>query len=226
MALRGHRLGTILRKFGMSSADCFHQDSKWIITSLKAEYKKQAMVSHPDLASESNKAEASKKFIQMRQDYEEAMKLLEGGIRPVDVQHAAHPSQASGGPSASMRYPEAGQSWQYQESKRQEPEFDFLTVLKGRLLVFSTLFTFYYFFPEFLALSAGSTMKWHAGSGVRRFSEAPKDEAPAAPPKKKVEVKVQRKVDPFYEKRGIKKQSTKYSPRGSAGPKLSKSNQV
>lgn len=225
MALRGaNRLGIILRKFGIPAGDVAKQEPQVLKSALKVEFMKQAKESHPDLASEADKEEAQQKFIRLRQDYEEAVKLLESGVRPSWSQQAGSTHRQQGGDpfaqAGSVHYTSeqhgaAGRPWnEYQEPPRQEQEFDFATRMKGRLILATGSIFFFFGMREFLAYSAGGTMKWHPGSGVRRYAEVgPVSDSPIPVPIK-TDVKVQRKVDSFYAKRGVKDKTTEYRPRG------------
>jgi len=222
-------LGTLLRGFGLTPLEIVGQEPKAAMVTLKTEFLRQAKEIHPDVVKDDEKADAQAKFISLHRNYEEAAKLLGSGVRPLEPT-AGWSSQ---GAAAHMRFAHRRDydHDQHYTPPPSEPEFDTATKLKGRLVVGSVFVFFYYFMVEFLANSAGSTLKWHPGNGVRRYatveeiSEEKKKETEAKKEKAKEKAKERenekrdRGLDSFYTKRGIRNEKRVYAPRG-CGPSI------
>jgi len=206
------------------------------MSALKSAYRDRAKEQHPDRAPDAEKAEASQKFVQLNSDFDEALKLLEAGVRP--VAGWTSPSSQYGSAAGEAH---AGPTWQHPQhfSARpfvhsQPPQFDTYTRVKGHLIVWSSLFVFLTCFREFLVGTAGSTWAWTPSSSlnpfwVRRFKDEwasevqekkKEDKAKDAERRKKqLPQKTERGVPSFYQKRGISNVRKQYSPRGH-GPSL------
>lgn len=236
---RGTRLAVLIRNFGLCPVEFIssaNNEQKQMMTSLRAEYRRLAKENHPDMAPADQKEQASDKFVKLKNDFEEAHKLLESGIRPVGASTSgpsatrwqatsAGSAAAGGGPMGNVWYEPAPHWQEKQWEKSKPPEFDFATKMKGRFVVGSGLILFVYFMREFGAAFAGSTFAWHPGTGTRRYggqqeSAAAVRQEAADKPKVKPQVVPERKpVDSFYTKRGISGTKKNWQPRG-YGPSL------
>lgn len=225
---RGPRLATLLKSFGLCPIEVAKQERKTNIVSLKTAYKQMAKEHHPDKAAEGEQAEATRRFTELATDFEEALKMLESGIRP---------GQAPGGtsgPSAGM--PGAGPTyedrrWEYHaQFKHRAPDrFDLQTRIKGNLIFWTSFFGFLVGLREFLVWSAGSTYAWNRPatmsiSEVRRYKgnwtedveeRAKESAAKEEPPKvKEMASKKDRGVSSFYQRRGVSNARRSSKPRG------------
>merc|ERR1712232_908718 len=106
----------------------------------------------------------------------EAKKLLENGVRLSDSLAWQHQESSHNPKSSASRQMGAADAWAYKPytAPPPEPTFDILTQVKGWTIVITSLTIFSYAMREFLANSAGGTMKWHPGTGVRRFGHIEK----------------------------------------------------
>mmetsp|Transcript_58050 Transcript_58050/g.138139 ORF Transcript_58050/g.138139 Transcript_58050/m.138139 type:complete len:235 (-) Transcript_58050:104-808(-) len=223
MAARSLKLSILLKGFGMSPAEFARKEPKVVLTSLRSEYFRLAKATHPDLAPAAEKESAEKKFVALRQQFEEAQQLLESGVVP-SSSTAAHGSARYGTSSAS----DAEQSqredihvYYYHPAWHGDPkpavEFDTWTKMKGRLLVLSVSLALIAFLKECGAAFAGHTFAWHAGTSVRRWDSFKGEKSAEEPPKEKIRRQdtSERGVDSWYQKRGVSNTRKNYVPRGS-----------
>mmetsp|Transcript_42405 Transcript_42405/g.76985 ORF Transcript_42405/g.76985 Transcript_42405/m.76985 type:complete len:230 (+) Transcript_42405:65-754(+) len=212
MAVRSARLASLLKGFGLCPIESAKMEPKKMISSLRSEYFRRAKETHPDLSTESHaKEEASKRFVALREQFEEAQRLIESGVMPSSTPYAsAHTADTSYREGQTVYYYHP--SW---ESTKPVVEFDLMTRMKGRLLVFSVAVALFYILKEFGAAFAGITFAWHPGTSVRRwdsFTGEKEAEVVKAPIVRK-DTK-ERGVDSFYQKRGMSNTKKKYVPRG------------
>lgn len=226
---RGPRLALLLRNFGLTPADMARAhgaDPKETISEVKAAFHRLAKEEHPDLAPDEGKDKAADRFVQLRGDFEEAIKLLENGVRPV-VLGSDHPSwqQQARGPRP-MYKPVQNMRQEYFQH-RKEQQFDMQTRVKGNFLFWGGLTLFLMGMREFLVWSAGSCYAWSAPSGadpfyIRRFqgtwdNEAKvkvKEDQAQEEAKPKYVAPKERGLDNFYQKRGISNKRRQTQPRG------------
>mmetsp|Transcript_75530 Transcript_75530/g.149300 ORF Transcript_75530/g.149300 Transcript_75530/m.149300 type:complete len:241 (-) Transcript_75530:58-780(-) len=234
---RSVRLTTLLRGFGLCAQEFAATQPKAVIAAVRTEYHRLAKEQHPDHVPEVQKAEATKRFIQLQGNFEEVVKLLEAGVRPAGT--VASSAESSGG-STGARYVHPQYVWPthvhqaYEDSKPQE--FSLMTRVKGASIILGSLVGFFFGLREFLVWSAGTTFAWNppqnSGSLFRRFRDdwasevkqtiAQQKEQEAVKAKvleKKAPAKKERGVDEFYQKRGIRNEKRKTQPRG-LGPSL------
>mmetsp|Transcript_116630 Transcript_116630/g.249372 ORF Transcript_116630/g.249372 Transcript_116630/m.249372 type:complete len:247 (-) Transcript_116630:16-756(-) len=232
----GPRLAVLLKGFGLSPVELAGKESKEAVVTLRSHYYQLAKELHPDRASPERKADASEKFAALTNDFDEALGLLEAGVRPW-VPDASPGSYAHGqevGSAERWRY-NPQQVWQERERPfvhRQAPVFDTKTRVKGHLIVWSGLFFFCCFMREFLVWSAGSYFAWSMPQSmnifwVRRFQDEWTDTAKADRERQpsaeevatklkvaKIAQKKDRGLDNFYQKRHISNTRKHYEPRG------------
>lgn len=240
-ATRNARLMALLHGFGLNSAKLADQQPKAVMATLRAEYYRLAKERHPDRVPEEQKAEASERFVQLQNDFSEAVKLLEAGIQPWRLPPMGGMQP---GPGRKMYAPPSyggygyGQGHNFQHLEPQE--FDTKTRIKGHVVVWSSLFVFFCFFREFLVWSAGSTGAWNPPKElsllkIRRYRDdwveekdtkkKEEEEAAKAALREKQKKaafqakKTDRSVGDFYQKRGISNVRRKTEPRG-LGPSL------
>mmetsp|Transcript_29240 Transcript_29240/g.67314 ORF Transcript_29240/g.67314 Transcript_29240/m.67314 type:complete len:229 (-) Transcript_29240:164-850(-) len=215
MAVRSARLASLLKGFGLCPVELAQMEPKKMMSSLRSEYFRRAKETHPDLASESTaKEEASKNFVLLRERFEEAQKLIENGVVP-----SLSAAQTSFSSSGSAPFRDAQTVYYYHPSWNPSPkpvvEFDSMTKLKGRLLVFSVALALCAFLKEFGAAFAGISFSWHPGTSVRRWDSCPSADAAEVPKAPIVRQDTrERGVDSFYQKRGVSNTRKKYVPRG------------
>lgn len=195
------RLASLLLRFNLSHApraDAAVQGGN-LVADLKAEYLRLAKECHPDRAPDERKREAAEGFMQLQQEFEEAMKLLEAGVRPSAWNYGPESSTYSA-PVGAQRWTPTSSGveftapryepppWSelhrpYREQPKQE-EFSLMTRIKGHMALWGGLFIFFSALREFLVWSAGSTFAWQPPANlnpfwIRRFddkwSEAPKE---------------------------------------------------
>eukprot|EP00929_Paragymnodinium_shiwhaense_P063022 TRINITY_DN31516_c0_g1_i5.p1 TRINITY_DN31516_c0_g1~~TRINITY_DN31516_c0_g1_i5.p1 ORF type:complete len:216 (+),score=44.70 TRINITY_DN31516_c0_g1_i5:116-763(+) len=172
LAARSFRLAYLLNRFGVSASEAARQDSKALAKLLRIEYHKLAQEKHPDKFAPAEKEQAADGFVQLHNDFSEAIELIEAGVS-VSLQGTA----AATGTYQARTYDAS----QWQEvprpfQPRPVQEFDGWTRAKGHMVLWTGLFTFFYVMREFLVWSAGSTGSWYAPSGfnpfwVRRFKD-------------------------------------------------------
>lgn len=209
------RLLTLLRRFGIQSAELADKDPKAIIASVRAVYFRRAKEEHPDLAPEERKSEAKEKFVKLQQEFSETIKLLEEGIRPGGDVHPANAASMPGDPNL-RRTAHWRSEYQFHDARtwastggladehkpRQKIEFDTVTRLKGMSVLVTGVVIFGYVLREFLVWSAGHQFAWYGPSRnsgflrVRRFKDewdnvAKKDREPKS--NRKEQQQMQRK---------------------------------
>jgi hypothetical protein len=230
------RLTSLLRTFDLPLESVTQQDRKSVIASVRAEYLRRAKEEHPDLAPTEKKDEASQKFKKLHEEFTETTQLLEDGVRPgvfVPPSGQETTSQTIRRPFSHPISPEKSEPGpRYPVTKT--PEFDMATRIKCNLIFWSGLFVFMMGMREFLVWSAGSTYAWSRPANlnpfwIRRFQnewvdDAAKERSSLSKAEmkakvqekvKKLEVKKDRGVDEFYQKRRISNVKRKYTPRGS-----------
>lgn len=201
------------------------------ISTVRAAYYRLAKEQHPDRAPEAHKEEASKCFMRLRNDFEEAITLMEQGIRPKGAGGATTGSWQHQQPGARPAYnPPVWEEGHQPFQHRAVQKFDLYTRVKGNLIFWSGLFVFLTGFREFLVWSAGSCYAWSSPSDlnpfwVRRFKDewteesakervAKKTPEPEKPEVQKERARRDRGVSNFYQKRGISNVRRKTEPRG------------
>mmetsp|Transcript_56097 Transcript_56097/g.121345 ORF Transcript_56097/g.121345 Transcript_56097/m.121345 type:complete len:239 (+) Transcript_56097:71-787(+) len=234
LAGRGPRLAALLHRFGISAIELAHQEPKATVALLRSRYYQLAKESHPDRAPMARKVEANETFTRLNEDFEEAVKLLEGGVLPL----AARGDSTGAGSQATQKYrPEMYQTRVWTPTPKME--FDLKTRVKGHLVFWSGLFVFLSLLREFLVYSAGHGFAYRPPADynvfwIRRFSntwsleeQKHRETKQAEEVDKKVKAKAvaveipkERRVDDFYLKRGISNSRKRYSPRGSGGNHL------
>jgi len=240
--VRGVRLATLLRGFGLCPRELSQQEPKLALARLKAAYRDKAKEEHPDRAPTQEQSAAQERFIRMNDEYAEALKLIEAGVVPVSGWSApdAHDATAGHHPGWQQSGFQPGHPLHASRvfKHSEPPQFDTYTRVKGHLVLWSSLFVFFTFLREFLVGSAGGTWMWCAPSSlnpfyIRRFKDEwmedaqtkrQADEEAKRQREKKLAKdasnrKVERGVPSFYQKRGISNVRKKYEPRG-LGPSL------
>lgn len=168
----------LVRGFGLSPSELATQNQQLIIATVKKEFQRQALETHPDLAAAEQKLDAAEKFVQLREDYEEAKKLLESGVRLSEsiawephghVRVRQEGSAYEPHTTRQMRYADES-AYRAYTPPPPEPTFDIVTRIKGITIVVTFLTVFGYALRELLAASCSGTMKWYPGTGVRRMS--------------------------------------------------------
>ncbi|OLP79259.1 Cell growth-regulating nucleolar protein [Symbiodinium microadriaticum] len=235
-SLKAVRLSTLLRGFGLCPVEISKQESKSAISFLKAAYRDKAKEQHPDLAPRDEQAEAEKKFVKLSTEFNEAVKLLEAGVQPVERARVVDLNPGAQAGAAHAAWHPHFQSADWRTVNRQfvhseQPKFDTYTRVKGHLIVWSSAFIFFSLLREFLVGTAGGMWAWYPPQDlnpfwVRRYHGAWSDkdkpekreqQQPSGPPQVKREK--DRPVSEFYAKRHVSKVRKKYSPRGH-GPSL------
>eukprot|EP00930_Biecheleria_cincta_P089312 TRINITY_DN78594_c0_g1_i1.p1 TRINITY_DN78594_c0_g1~~TRINITY_DN78594_c0_g1_i1.p1 ORF type:complete len:257 (+),score=49.58 TRINITY_DN78594_c0_g1_i1:102-872(+) len=243
--VRGVRLATLLRSFGLCPRELSQQEPKLALACLKAAYRDKAKEEHPDRAPDEEKSAAQERFVRLNNEFAEALKLIEAGVVPVSGWSAPDAYDAAGGHRAAhpaWQHPgfQPGHPMNARVFKHSEPpQFDTYTRVKGHLILWSSLFVFFTILREFLVGTAGGTWAWRAPNTlnpfyIRRFEDEWMEDAQAkrradeeakrnreeklAKEGMKPE-KVERGVPSFYQKRGISNVRRKYEPRG-LGPSL------
>jgi len=222
----------LIRGFGLCPTELAKEEPKAAIAALKVAWKHLAKEQHPDVAPEEKKVEAAQRFVQLQSQLEEAVGLLDAGIRPGQAfSGVAYPhwqQQRSDDTARPTYTPPAWDKAPQPFQHREQPKFDLQTRIKGHFVLWTSLFLFLTGFREFLVWSAGSTYAWSPPSDfnpfwVRRFQDSwhqdhkEKEAAPKKPELAKViaeRAKTKRDVPTFYQKRGISTAKRKTEPRG------------
>jgi len=146
-SLKAVRLSTLLRGFGLCPVEISKQESKSAISFLKAAYRDKAKEQHPDLAPHDEQAEAEKKFVKLSTEFNEALKLLEAGVQPVERARVVDLNPGAHTGAAHVSWHPHFQSADWRTVNRQfthseQPKFDTYTRVKGHLIVWSSAFIF------------------------------------------------------------------------------------
>eukprot|EP00927_Polykrikos_kofoidii_P010039 TRINITY_DN14237_c0_g1_i1.p1 TRINITY_DN14237_c0_g1~~TRINITY_DN14237_c0_g1_i1.p1 ORF type:complete len:249 (-),score=49.87 TRINITY_DN14237_c0_g1_i1:79-825(-) len=236
------RLASLLRRFGLAPMEFVKQETRPAVQSLRSSYHRLAQEQHPDKAPEAKRDEAAERFKQLNMDYDEAVKLLEAGVRPAfgtPVAGAArinlHTQMGTPGSGGAAAYMYGPQPWNPNGRPSSEPaQFDLKTRVKGNLIFWTGFVSFLFLAREFLVWSAGSCFAWSRPADwnpfwIRRFQDEWADEerkhrkkvedegGVGAAVKRKMSIEPERKdrgVDPFYQKRGISNVRREHHPRG------------
>jgi len=171
------RLHSLLRNFSLPHEVMASEDRREIIAAVKQEYFRRAKEQHPDLVPDEQKADASKRFALLHEDFSETTDLLEEGVQPRAVagtREAVEKAENMYGGSIRQpmyRYPAKAED--YSEGPRYPvptgPVFDTYTRVKCNIIFWSGFFCFLTFMREFLVWSAGSTYAWSKPADLNPF---------------------------------------------------------
>jgi len=211
MAGRALRLAKLLRGLGIEHSDIAQHDSKSMVAKVRTAYYQRAKEEHPDLAPQEQKAEAGKAFVKLHQDFKDAVKLLEDGVKPY---------LGGSSPESFHQHTYMYEAVDFSErfGQKRPQQFDTKTRIKGHLIFWSSLVSFMVFMREFLVWSAGSTYSWYRPPDLNPFSLrryqpqgewkglekcAPKEEKETTKSQAEQKPAPKKDVDPFYAKRGV-----------------------